>query len=197
MLRALLVVCALSLPAHADEPRVDLAVAVNTPLMWVDGKSMGGSLYIGAHEHFTLRLNGISHEYGLIDGAFGEASFTGRTRDLGLGFVYFPKRNFDGLSLEVGYTHRSIDGVVTDINASPEYAAEQLDGHLARGFVGYSLLIEKRVFIAAAIGGAVGRYTGSETMGSDVFEEERMTRAVNQVKTSFESYLRFGVTFGG
>lgn len=190
--------CALALPARADEPRVDLAVAVNAPAGWIDGQSIGGSLYIGAHDHFAVRLNGITHEYELAQRVLpGEASFSGRTRDLGAGFVFFPRRNFDGLSLEVGYTHRSIDGVVTDSNASPEYAAEKLGGHLARGFVGYSFLIEKRVFIAAAIGGAVGRYTGTETKGSDAFENERMTVPVNQVRTSFESYLRFGVTFGG
>ncbi|HSR98724.1 MAG TPA: hypothetical protein VLM79_16825 [Kofleriaceae bacterium] len=201
--------------ASADEPgsspdvsavssRRSLAISTNLPLMWKDAASIAGSVYVGVSRRHAIRANVASYKnsvsgaagdaiVGLLGGE-GEASFTGRTTDVGLSWIFYPDRVWSGWTLELGALRRARDIAVNDDNRTPQRVATDTTTYAVRAMVGWTWLIQQRVFIAAGAGLSVGRETGTETTSSD-FDRMTTRTSVARRDVTAEGYLRFGVAF--
>src|SRR5262245_52931354 len=77
--------------------RPQLAIAVNSPFMWPEGHSLGGSVYVGFAKHHAIRANVASYEYStgistligdvFFDGDGDDAIRTGRYFDVSAGYM--------------------------------------------------------------------------------------------------------------
>jgi hypothetical protein len=187
--------------AHEDD--APMAIAVNSPLGWIGGASVAGSLYARVASHQALRFNVASYEYdtfgGNVVGALteDEGSYDGRILDISAGWMYFPRRIWDGPTLEAGVLHRSGATKVRDEFAEYEIVERDTQLFAARALAGWSWHIADRVMVSFAAGASMGYESGYETdtkmsYGSTV----PMKHDVGQWKPGFEGYLRFGFTFG-
>lgn len=207
---ALLILLA-STPAAADNLAAEkkaasddqaMALAVNSPLGWAEGASVGASLYARLAPKQALRLNVASYEYGnagsVIAAAFGaedEGSYDGRYLDLGAAWMYFPRRAWDGPTLEAGLLRRSGATSVQDSYAENEIVERDTQYLAARALVGWSWLIHERAIISFAVGASSGYELGTETI-QKMSTSTPMTHDVGQWTTSAEGYIRLGFTFG-
>ena len=185
----------------AHEEEAPMAIAVNSPLGWIGGASVAGSLYARVASHQALRFNVASYAYGTpaVVGAIteDEGSYDGRILDISAGWMYFPRRIWDGPTLEAGLLHRSGATYVRDEFAEYEIVERDTQLFAARALVGWSWHVAGRVMVSFAAGASMGYESGSETdtkmsYGSTV----PMKHDVGGMKTGFEGYLRFGFTFG-
>lgn len=186
-----------------DAPR-RFALAVNLPLGWIDGRSVGGSFYAGVSNTDAIRVNIASYANTasvvgeLISAATngdGEESVrSGRTLDVGVGLVHYARALWDGFTLEAGALRRARDIGITSEFASSYRVSTDTTTYAGRALIGWSWLIQKRVFIAAAIGGSAGIETGTEKTENDRGEMMKTTK-VDRSDVSFEGYLRFGSAF--
>jgi hypothetical protein len=193
-------------PASVVEtkPAPRFALAVNFPLGWIGARSIGGSFYAGVSNNDAIRVNVASYEntasavgeiIGIAAGGDGdEADRSGRTLDLGVGIVHYSRALWDGFTMEAGALRRARDIRVTDDFASSYSVATDTTTYAGRALFGWSWLIQKRVFIAAAIGGSAGIETGTEKTENDLGEMMK-TNKVDRSDVSFEGYLRFGGAF--
>ncbi|HWO26541.1 MAG TPA: hypothetical protein VNO30_47760 [Kofleriaceae bacterium] len=96
-------------PAAAD-PR--LAFGFNLPMGWIRD-TVAGSLYVGLHRHHAVRANfariNAQELLPLVASHFGRATREGRILDVGIGWVYFPRRLWDGFMFEAGALLRDRD----------------------------------------------------------------------------------------
>lgn len=200
-----------SAPAAADNLATDknaatddqaMALAVNSPLGWVEGASVGASLYARLAPKQALRLNVASYEYGstgqLVAAAFGaedEGSYEGRYLDLGAAWMYFPRRVWDGPTLEAGLLRRSGATSVQDMYAENEIVERDTQYLAARALVGWSWLIQERAVISFAVGASGGYELGTETT-QRMLTSSPTTKDVSEWTTSVEGYIRLGFTFG-
>jgi len=107
------------------------ALAVNEPLGWIGSGAFAVSAYGTIDQHQVLRLNIASWSHArtegaeetaafLISGADGGAGADGRYTSFSASWMYFPRRAYDGLSLELGglvqlrHTHDYDDDLSTD-----------------------------------------------------------------------------------
>lgn len=181
-----------------------LAISTNLPLMWKDATSIAGSVQVGVSRRHAVRANVASYEnFGsgiASDGVVGllggerEASFSGRTTDIGLSWVFYPNRLWSGWTLELGALRRARDIAVHDENRTPQRVETDTTTYAVRAMVGWTWLIQERAFIAAGVGVSAGRERGTEVTSS---EGDRMpTRtSVARRDVTAEGYLRFGVAF--
>jgi hypothetical protein len=193
-----------SVEKAAHETDAPMAIAVNSPLGWIGGSSVAGSLYARVAPHQALRFNVASYEFGTpgaaVVGVLGEedeGSYDGRLLDISAGWMYFPRRVWDGPTLEAGVLHRSGPTSVRDEFAEYEIVERDAQLFAGRALVGWSWHIADSALVSFAAGASMGYETGSEkdtkmTLGSTV----PMTHDVSQWKAGFEGYLRFGFTFG-
>jgi hypothetical protein len=194
-------------PARADHA---YALAINQPFGWPSGFAIAGSGYARLAPHHALRLNVASYDFhgnvggDLIDifvfgGEGSEAGHTGRILDVSAGWMYFPRRVWDGPTFELGLMHRSLDTEVVDDFA--DYYRVERSGRTiaARALLGWSWLIRDRAFIAVALGAAKGYSSGTEVDTEDDFTSPAMstTTTFGEWTSSFEGYMRFGIAFGG
>lgn len=180
------------------------AFATNLPVGWIDAKSIGASAYVGVTDHVAVRLNVASYKYdsskaaeiaaGLFGGDGPEGSDGGRITDLGVGIVQYSRGLWDGFTMEAGALRRARDTFSHDEFA--QYASVDTDTttYAGRALFGWSWLVQKRVFIAAAIGGSAGIETGTEVTANSS-GEMKMTSAVDRSDLALEGYLRFGGAF--
>ena len=202
--------------ASADEPGSSPAVSAaaasgrgmvistNLPLMWKDATSIAGSVHVGLSRRHAIRANVASYEnYGSgiaadgLVGLFGgenEASFTGRTTDVGLSWVFYPDHLWSGWTLELGALRRARDITVDDENRTPQRIETNTTTYAVRAMLGWTWLIQRRLFIAAGAGVSVGREAGTEVMSSD-FDRMTTRTSVARRDVTAEGYLRFGVAF--
>lgn len=203
MLRSLAVIATLCSPAFAEDSNPHrLALAVNSPVSWAvpDWNHEGAfaiSGWVGLTEHQALRANFATydpdfHPLAVIAGAYSECPPEGNTKDVSAAWVYFPRKLYSGLSLEVGAMRRSTTQAIRycdlaqysdRIQASVTYAA--------RAMVGWSWTIGDHAFIAIAIGGSNGRERGELQRRMDS-ESAFETLRIAQWTSSVETYLRFG-----
>lgn len=184
-------------PAAVVETTPRFAIAVNFPYGWIGGKSLAGSVYAGVTDHVAIRANVASYEAGAsaTGGIFGgEAEYSGRTLDLGVGVVHYSNGLWDGFTMEGGLLRRARDVRVTDQFAAAYATSTDSATYGVRALFGWSFLIKKRMFIAAAIGGSAGIERGTETTEND---RGMMTSKadVDRSDIAVESYLRFGGAF--
>jgi len=178
--------------AAAESPKAEagFGIAVNNPMMWRENESVGVSLYYRFARKQVIRINfaryslagtPVEHAMGFVrEGFLDPPDHTGRMTDLGVGWMYFPRRAFDGPSIELGAVWRDDD----------RYRSTRRISHdeVARALVGWSWLMHEHLFVAVAAGGAVG--TAEGTVGSGVGGDFSTWTA------SFEGYVRFGLVFG-
>jgi hypothetical protein len=203
--------------ARAEQPRgsgpdlaaavrhVPIAIGTNLPLLWEDADSIAASLYVGASDHHAIRANVASYKpHGpvvadaivglLFDGDGSEASESGRTTDVGIGWVYYPRSLWSGFTVEAGALRRARDVRVHDSNMTPERVTTRTTIYAARAMVGWSWSLGRHMFIATGLGLSVGRESGTEILEVDY---NRMTTRENvlRVDVTAESYLRIGAMF--
>ena len=184
---------------------VPVAIGTNLPFMWDDADSIAASLYVGASDHHAIRANVASYKpHGpvvadaivgvLFDGDGSESSQSGRTTDVGIGWVYYPRSLWSGFTFEAGALRRARDVRVHDSNMRPERVTTKTTVHAARAMVGWSWSLGRHMFVATGLGLSVGRESGDEIFETDI---DRMTtrESVRRVDVTAEGYLRIGAMF--
>jgi hypothetical protein len=184
--------------------RVPMAFGTNLPFLWADADSIAASLYVGASAHHAIRANvasyrshgaGAGDAIGVLAGGDGsESSHSGRTTDVGIGWVYYPRSLWNGFMFEAGALRRARDVGVHDSNMTPERVTTRTTVYAARAMIGWSWLLGRHVFVATGVGLSVGRESGAEILETDY---PRMTTRENvaRVDVTGEAYLRLGAVF--
>ena len=201
--------------ASADEPGPSpelraaasdrsLVISTNLPFMWKDAASIAGSVHVGLSKRHAIRANVASYKNelsafasdtaNLLVGGDAGASFSGRTTDLGLSWVFYPNHLWRGWTLELGALRRARDVAVDDELDTPQHVATDTTTYAVRALVGWTWLIQQRVFIAAGAGLSIGRETGTEVTSSDLDRMATRTSVARRDVTA-EGYLRIGVAF--
>jgi len=189
----------------ASVRHVPIAFGTNLPFLWKDADTVAASLYVGASVHHAFRANVASYKNHdpvvgdaiaavLADSDGCECSNSGRTTDVGIGWVYYPRSLWDGFMFEAGALRRARDISVHDSNRTPERVATRTTVYAARAMIGWSWMLGRHMFIATGAGLSVGRESGAEILDSDY---PRMTtrESVRRVDVSGEAYLRIGAAF--
>jgi hypothetical protein len=187
------------------------ALAINTPVVW--SWSVAASAWVGWDAHHAIRANFARYRgplWAIIPGILesdGEEEGQippdfGHTTDLGLGWVYYPRRVLDGATVEVGALVR-IDRLrdrIDDHNVAKEEQHTNL--YSGRVLVGWTWRLSDWWFVAAGVGGSLGYergrekvFVGYDTSGGNFTEIIRAGR-VSRPDVSAEAYLRFGMAFG-
>jgi len=197
-------------PASGANPvlaggHVPIALGTNLPILWKDADTLAASLYVGGFDHHAIRANVASYKnHGpvvtdalsavLAGGEGSESSSSGRTTDVGIGWVYYPRSLWSGLMLEAGALRRARDVSVHDSNRTPERVSTRTTVYAARAMIGWSWLLGQHVFIATGVGLSIGRESGAEIFETD--HDRKMTReSVGRIDTKGEAYLRVGAVF--
>lgn len=188
--------------AADDHPYV---LAINEPFGWSSGFAIAGSGYVGLTAHQALRLNVASYKYNgniggdlidifVFDGDGSEAGHSGRLFDVSAGWMYFPRKLWEGPTFEAALLHRSVD---TTLDTEDEVTERDGQTVAVRALLGWSWMIKNRVVISFAMGASKGYMFGTETT-TPWYPEPRMTTTANMGEwtTGFEGYVRFGWAFG-
>ena len=192
-------------PGSADHTHV--ALGVNSPFSWSGGSSLGASLYVGVGEHHAIRANAARYDYGssvavgVLSVAAGgdgdEASYRGHTSDLGVGWVYYQRGPWSGLTFELGVLRRARDHRIEDDYRSPErpeILETRTTTYAGRAMLGWSWLLHEHVFLAVAIGISVGHESGTED--AQAYPDEMSVRTkVSRADGQAEGLLRLGFAF--
>lgn len=200
---ALLILGALAAPGHADEG-VKIAVGVNPWFRWAHAGAIGISAYAGITDHQAIRANFATYEYEGPSSEIlaavameGEGLYMGRIVDVGVGWMYFPRRLWSGPSLEAGLLRRARDTYSRNEYDEPQVADTKTASYCGRALVGWSWLFADHVFISIAAGLSVGYETGRETTGTvEGPSDMDVTRDVGRSDVSGELFLRFGGALG-
>jgi hypothetical protein len=199
-MRSLLVLVLLGSVAHAE---TDLAVAVNPPLTWAVG-NVGGSVHVGLDEHQAIRVNAATYQSGggvaglILSGgdAESDARVSGRVTDVGVSYMHFSNKLWDGYFIEAGLVGRATRKHEEDDFASSFIVDTDTKMLAARVLVGWHWIFYKRVFISASLGFAGGYEIGTETRQPSSADEMTFDKDVGRDVLAFEGFLRFGVAFG-
>jgi hypothetical protein len=183
------------------------ALAVN--VLPVAPDAFAVSAWVGRDAHSAIRANVARYRGPLwlrvLAPAFSDgeedgsvAPDSGSTTDLGLGWVYYPRRLLDGASVEAGVLCR-FDRQRNDVD---EQGAAAEDHHTnvysGRFLVRWTWRLSGRWFVATAAGGALGYERGREKtyVGVDSHGDVSRSGPVSRVSVSLESYVRLGMAFG-
>ena len=187
-------------------PTHTLAVAINEPIGWNDANAIGISVYGAISEHQVIRLNAATWRRNADDvgGALlflatqGELNGYGRYTDVGAAWMYFPRRAYDGFSVELGALVRRRDTFeyLNDFDPDGTYVKSTTLG--GRALVGWSWLGWNRVFASLQVGASVGRESGTQTVLATQYNGSTMTEtmqssSVARAAVSPEGFVRFGV----
>lgn len=187
------------------DPRMSLGV--NLPLRWSDGDSVAGSVYVGLSEHHAIRGNVATYKAhgsaatdviaALANSDGEEVSHHGRVTDVGVSWVYYPRRVWDGLLLEAGVLRRARNVGTYDSERTFAYDDKDTSVWAGRGLIGWSWLFGDHFFVAAAAGLSIGYESGFETQRTDDSRNPMTKRShVSRQDTTGEAYLRVGLAFG-
>lgn len=193
----------------ATEPVLSVAIGFNPPFRWFDKPAVGVSGYVAIRRHHAIRLNYASYPNGgleavgtligdvFFDGDGSESIYSGRISDIGIGYQFYTRSVFEGLVAELGILRRRFD-TRKDDEWSGERVITDATQFAGRALVGWSWLYHERIFLAMAVGLAIGRTTGTEMYAVDEFDPNPpfMTRSISRTDASPEVYLRMGARFG-
>lgn len=195
-------------PVAAPAPPIaslgsSIAIGTNLPMMWTHGFSVAGSLSVSLSARHALRVNVASYAYDnelneVLSGLAGGDDYVardGRTTDVSLSWVFYPRWMWDGFLVELGVLRRSIDVTMRDDEdlgsaALPvtEWKATEYAG---RAMIGWSWRLDRHFFIATAVGLSNGWQSGTEEERS-TNGRQRMATPIARDAGSLEGYLRFG-----
>lgn len=184
---------------------VPVALGTNLPFLWKDGDTLAASLYVGVSERGAIRANVASYKSHepvatdaigaiLFDSDGSEASHSGRTTDVGIGWVYYPRSLWDGFLFEAGALRRARDVSVHDSNRTPERVTTTTTVYAARALIGWSWLLGRHVFVATGFGLSVGHESGAEIFETD-YNHMTTRGSVSRIDVTGEAYLRMGAAF--
>jgi hypothetical protein len=194
---------ALAGPARAEVP---VAIGVNPPTSWLRTPSVGVSVYAGITTHQAIRVNvarytfspevgyGSPSDRDLSNWFFVEGLFSGGNTDIGVGWMYFPRRLWSGPSLEAGVLRRARANYMFRDTDEPNIVNTESATYASRALVGWSWLIKKHVFISIAAGASVGYERGREETAEYEFDPS-MTSDVARMRISAETLMRLGGAF--
>lgn len=176
-------------PAHS------IAIATNLPIV-----SIAGSVSVNLSARHAIRANVASWQYNNILAGLASASDgsdfvpgDGRTTDVALSWVFYPRHLWDGPLLDVGALHRRRHATWKgdEFNDTFQITRQRTTRYAARAMVGWSWRITHTFFIATAVGISGGRESGTwEERSSD--GSHAKTTPVAGLTRSFEGYLRLG-----
>jgi hypothetical protein len=183
-------------PAPPDVPVQAMerfAIAVNEPAGWTQ-LTFGISAYTALTPHQALRANFTTHQpenafdlipVDLSDGDDG--THAGYIRDFSVGWMWFPRRVYDGPSIEFDALVRLRHQVDMSDEGDTTTDATTIG---ARATIGWTWRLYKRFFISAAFGGSAGHRHGTVT--TDMTSEA----ALPDTEMVLEGFVRFGVLAG-
>jgi len=179
-------------PGRADAP---FALAVNAPWAWLR-HNIGGSVYVAVDPHWAMRANFAQYDADellpALAASFEGAIYRGDIVDLGLGWIWYPRRLWDGFMFEAGALMRDRD--VRRIREDESDIDIRTTTYAARAMVGWSWLAARTVFISAALGASAGLEGGHESFVTEA--GMTTTRSTQQLQIDFETYVRIGFAFG-
>jgi hypothetical protein len=192
------VLVALTRVAAAEPYVVDghaIGIAANEPLGWVGAAAVGASVYVAIDEHQVIRANfatwNHSHSLGETPGTSDDTG--GRYTDGGVSWMLFPRKAFDGPSIELGVLARHRD--TFDIDDEEHDTAIKSNLYAGRILVGWSWLIKQRAFISVQVGFSTGSEHGTRTV-TDISDPTEMpppsVTNIDPANTSTEGMARFG-----
>jgi hypothetical protein len=194
--------CIMGLPRDAIAERPALAFAVNSPLSWLDSDALAASAYVGFAARHAIRINIARYEHWSdFDEAavglrtFGQDDGDGAARgghftDVGVGWMYFPRRLWSGPMFELGVLGRDNDISVGPSSDSEMVVTTQSKTIAGRALAGWSLLLGRHVFLSASLGFSIGYERGSETV--EDYATMTFSRSVGRVDPSVEGFVRIG-----
>lgn len=193
-----------SAPEPAPSPRTglgSLAVGVNVPTSWFVG-TVGASAYLGLSSHHAVRANFARFHVDdsiwpirLVASDFSAVDPAGTIYDAGLSLLWSSRRFMDGLVLEAGVLRRDRNTVYWP-EMSPKTETDTT-AYSARAMIGWSWRVGRHGFVAAAIGGSIGRESGvEEVTDDDGVEPTREMRHVQRTQNDLETYVRWGIAIG-
>lgn len=179
--------------AKAEEPLPESGVTLGMsfPLRMLAGDG-GFSITYGFARHYAVRANFASFsEIGPID-FDRESSYDGRSTDLGVGFVWYPRRLWSGPTFEAGAFARK-----RYVEVQAEDDAKLTDTGLiaSRFLVGWSWR-SGDAFLAVAAGVALGYERGTATRDEGYDDMPPVEKHLSRVGTATETYFRAGFVFG-
>jgi hypothetical protein len=182
------------------------ALAVNVLPVALDAFAV--SAWVGRDAHNALRANVARYRGPLwlrvLAPVFSDGEEDvdvvpefGSTTDLGLGWVYYPRRLLDGASVEAGVLCR-FDRRRNDIDENAAAEEHHTNAYSGRFLVGWTWRLSDAWFLATAAGGALGYERGREKTfaGADSHGDVSRSGPVSRVSVSLESYVRLGMAFG-
>lgn len=172
------------------------AFAVNAPWAWLRN-NIGASAYVAVDPHWAMRANIARYDAEqllplLATGGEGPI-YHGAILDLGLGWIWYPRRLWDGFMFEAGALMRDRD--VRRIREDDPDLNIQTTTYAARAMIGWSWLAARAVFLSAAIGVSAGLEHGYESAGASG-GAMATARALDRRQIDFETYVRVGFAFG-
>jgi hypothetical protein len=178
--------------AHADSSEHPIAIAVNEPLAWSHGDAFSIGAYAALTQHQVVRASYStwSQQWGA---PFDQDILAGGYSSIAAAWMYFPRRPYDGLSLEAG-------GVVKWRDTFEQFDDFELDQQsfattlvAASAMVGWSWLIYDHAFVSLQVGGSLGWEHGSQ---QEIGERMPLTTSeIHHLEFSKEAMLRFGFAF--
>jgi len=178
-----------------DRIRDRLVLGVNPPIGWllrlakVQSDSSDAALAVGLTRHQAIRANISQHEgfevlpFLLAAVNLHGAPPLGSFGDARIGWVYYPRRLWDGFMLEGGALRRARD--VRESSGPSEGARIQSVMYAGRVAIGWSWPITSQLFVSTAAGVSVGWESG--TRAETAFARVQVTP---EVYASFEIRLR-------
>ncbi len=186
--------------------KTEVAITVNQPFRWLDGGSIAVSGYVGLAAHHAMRANVSRYDYtsnlvgDLIAGLHGddgnESLYQGHLTDVGVAWIYFPRRLWSGFSFEAGLLGRHRNTSVEDDFATPAIVETRSMTIAGRAMLGWNWLIARHMFVSLAFGVSAGYETGKETTAQTLFEPMFTAHDVGRMHVSGEGFLRLGAAFG-
>jgi hypothetical protein len=136
----------------------------------------------------------LADELGSALGGDGTTN-TGRIGDYGIGWIWYPRRRWEGFTLEAGALRR-------DRAARRQYDEDLVvktrsTTYAGRAMIGWSWLLTRHTYVAVAVGLSAGREAGTErTVPVGYSSQMPTTTEVERLQVDGEGYLRLGFAFG-
>ncbi|HSK01542.1 MAG TPA: hypothetical protein VK932_09885, partial [Kofleriaceae bacterium] len=168
-----------------------VALAVSSPVGWLRN-TFGASVYVAPGAHSAIRANFTRYDaqtlLPAIIAQFENAPYHGPITDLGIGWSWYPRRPWEGFLFELGVNRRQ-----RETRIHPEHG-DRVDTtsttYAGRALIGWSWMLNRRMFLAIAVGASAGREQGHETITPEFPREMPTTQAVDRTQVDFESYWR-------
>lgn len=192
---------------HREPPMRRFAIGSSIFL----GGVVGGSAYVGASKHHGFRFNvarygdhkvnpGAKFLISVLDGGDDGDGRDGAYLDVGAGWMFFPRRLWDGFSLELGLVRRELH--TRRQGETEQYVTRDSVKYAGRALVGWTWALRDNAvesyFVSVALGASYGPARG----GGMYFDEhgsfvmQTAAYRFDHWEPAFEGFVRAGFAFG-